>query len=58
MDFLALRGRYEVQRGDTVDSLSLKFDISVGNLRKWNRLYGNEVYPSQVYPLCIILQIF
>lgn len=47
MDFIA-HGRYQVQRGETVQSLSVQLDIPAEDLRKWNRLFGNEIYEGQV----------
>jgi LysM repeat protein len=48
MEFIT-DGRYQVQRGDTVQSLSTKLDVPEVDLRKWNRLFGNEVYEGQVF---------
>jgi membrane-bound lytic murein transglycosylase D len=33
--------RYEVKRGDTLAKIAAKYDASVGELRKWNKLAGS-----------------
>lgn len=40
--------RHEVQVGETVQSIATQTGIPIEQLRKWNRLFGNEVYPTQV----------
>jgi peptidoglycan lytic transglycosylase D len=35
--------RYRVQRGDTLDRIAEKFDVSVSELKRWNHIYGNHV---------------
>ena len=44
--------RYEVQPGDTVQRISMQSGIPVDKLRRWNKLFGNEVYASQVRIAC------
>ncbi len=34
--------RYEVKRGDTLGKIAAKYDASVGELKKWNKLAGSE----------------
>jgi len=33
--------RYEVKRGDTLGKIAAKYDASVGELKKWNKLAGS-----------------
>jgi membrane-bound lytic murein transglycosylase D len=33
-------GRYAVRKGDTLQSISRRFGVSVANLQRWNRLSG------------------
>jgi len=35
--------RYRVQRGDTLDRIAEKFDVSVAELKHWNHIYGNHL---------------
>lgn len=35
--------RYRVQRGDTLERIADRFDVSVEQLRRWNHIYGNHV---------------
>src|SRR5712692_8974540 len=45
--------RYHVRRGDTLETIADQFDVSVPELKKWNRLRGNRVARGmslRVYP--------
>ncbi|MGH9738084.1 MAG: LysM peptidoglycan-binding domain-containing protein [Candidatus Acidiferrales bacterium] len=35
--------RYRVQRGDTLERIADRFDVSVEELKRWNHIYGNHV---------------
>jgi membrane-bound lytic murein transglycosylase D len=35
--------RYRVQRGDTLERIADRFDVSVEQLKRWNHIYGNHV---------------
>lgn len=35
--------RYRVQRGDTLERIAERFDVTVEELRRWNHIYGNHV---------------
>jgi peptidoglycan lytic transglycosylase D len=35
--------RYRVRRGDTLDRIAERFDVSVEELRRWNHIRGNHV---------------
>jgi LysM repeat protein len=35
--------RYQIQRGDTLDSIARRFGVSVAQLRAWNGLRGNRI---------------
>ncbi len=44
---------YRVRRGDTLETIAEQFDVSVTELKKWNRLRGNRVARGvslRVYP--------
>ena len=44
---------YRVRRGDTLDTIAEQFDVSVAELKRWNRLRGNRVSRGmslKVYP--------
>ncbi len=41
------RVRYRVRHGDSLYDIARKFRVSVGQLRRWNRLNGNLVRPGQ-----------
>lgn len=34
---------YRVQRGDTLERIADRFDVTVEQLRRWNHIYGNHV---------------
>ncbi len=36
----------EVERGDTLWELSQSYDVSVGDLKEWNNLSSNTIYPG------------
>lgn len=38
---------YVVRNGDTLDRIARQFGVSVQQLRKWNRLRSNRIYPGQ-----------
>jgi membrane-bound lytic murein transglycosylase D len=38
---------YQVQRGDTLGGIARRFGVSVQQLRAWNDLNGNRIYPGQ-----------
>lgn len=38
---------YQIQKGDTLYSISRKLGVSVEDLRKWNGLDGNTIHPGQ-----------
>lgn len=40
--------RYRVQRGDSLDGIARRFNLSVDNLKKHNRLNRNRIYAGQV----------
>jgi len=37
---------YTVKRGDTLHSISQKFDVTVADLKRWNKKYGNRIQPG------------
>lgn len=39
--------RYRVQRGDTLDRIAEKFDVSVSELKRWNHLNRNHVWHGE-----------
>lgn len=43
----ARRVQYVVRRGDTLHQISRKFDVTVAQLREWNRLPGSAIKPGQ-----------
>jgi membrane-bound lytic murein transglycosylase D len=46
---------YQVKRGDSLWNISRKFRVSVGQIKKWNNLRSNRIYPNQrikIYPYC------
>jgi murein DD-endopeptidase MepM/ murein hydrolase activator NlpD len=42
---------YEVASGDTLTKIAVRENLNVSNLRRLNRLFGNEVYPGQIIRL-------
>ncbi len=38
---------YTVKSGDTLYRISINHNTSVANLKKWNNLSGNTIYPNQ-----------
>lgn len=40
--------RYRVQRGDSLDAIARRFNMSVENLKKHNRLSRNRIYAGQM----------
>ncbi len=38
---------YEVQRGDSLWNISRKFRVSLGQIKKWNNLKSDRIYPNQ-----------
>lgn len=40
------QGHYVVRKGDTLFSIARRFDIAVGDLRRWNNLNGTRVVPG------------
>jgi len=47
------RVRYRVRNGDSLYEIAQKFRVSVGQLRRWNRLDGNLVKPGQQLTLYV-----
>ncbi len=43
---LPASGVYTIGRSDTLWDISMKFNISVTNLKRWNNLSGNTIYPG------------
>jgi membrane-bound lytic murein transglycosylase D len=41
------RVKYTVRRGDTLHEISRRFDVTVAQLREWNRLPGARIKPGQ-----------
>ena len=41
----------EVQRGETLISISVREKVSIAVLRRLNGLYGNEIYGGQILNL-------
>ncbi|MCK4648629.1 LysM peptidoglycan-binding domain-containing protein [bacterium] len=44
---------YKVKRGDNLWNISRKFRVSVRQVKKWNNLRSNRIYPNQrikIYP--------
>ncbi|MGP4106006.1 LysM peptidoglycan-binding domain-containing protein [Virgibacillus sp. L01] len=39
---------YKVKSGDSLWAIAHKYDVSVGQLRSWNSLSGNIIFPNQV----------
>lgn len=37
---------YVVKRGDTLDSISKKFDVGRNNLQRWNKISGSHISPG------------
>lgn len=40
--------KHTVQQGETLFSISQQYDLSVGQLKEWNKLQSNELQPGQV----------
>jgi LysM repeat protein len=40
-------GVYTIGRNDTLWDISQKFRVSVSDLKKWNGLTGNTIYPGR-----------
>lgn len=38
---------YIVKRGDNLGAISNKYDVSVAELKKWNKIKGNNIMPGQ-----------
>ena len=38
---------YIVKRGDTLSEIALTYKVSVGQLRRWNRLRGDKIFEGQ-----------
>ncbi|MBL7093547.1 LysM peptidoglycan-binding domain-containing protein [candidate division KSB1 bacterium] len=38
---------HKIRRGDSLWRLARKYNTSVANLKRWNRLYGSRIYPGQ-----------
>ncbi len=38
---------YRVQRGDNLSIIARRFGVSVENIKRWNGLNGNLIYPGQ-----------
>ena len=38
---------YQVQRGDNLSGIATRFGVSVDNLKRWNSLRNNLIYPGQ-----------
>jgi LysM repeat protein len=36
-----------VQRGDNLSIIARRFGVSVENIKRWNGLNGNLIYPGQ-----------
>jgi len=43
---LPASGVYTIGRNDTLWDISMKFNVSVTNLKRWNNLSGNTIYPG------------
>ncbi len=43
---LPASGVYTIGRNDTLWDISMRFNISVANLKRWNNLSGNTIYPG------------
>ncbi|MFH1017765.1 MAG: LysM peptidoglycan-binding domain-containing protein [Pseudomonadota bacterium] len=41
------KASYKVRHGDTLWSISRRFDVSVSSIRNWNDLEGRNIYPGQ-----------
>lgn len=39
---------YKVKSGDSLWAIASKYDVSVGQLKSWNSLSGNIIFPNQV----------
>ncbi len=37
---------YEVQQGDNLDGIARRFKVSVENIKRWNRLSDNRIFPG------------
>lgn len=42
---------YQVKKGDTLYSISKKYNVSIANLKSWNGLSSNTIYPGQTLTL-------
>ena len=36
-------GTYKIRKGDTIDEIAAKNNVSVSDIKKWNKLKGNEI---------------
>lgn len=45
--------RYRVQHGDSLYTIARRYDVSIGDLRRWNRLESNLLRPGQRLTLYI-----
>ena len=43
---LPASGVYTIGRNDTLWDISMRFNVSVTNLKRWNNLTGNTIYPG------------
>ncbi|MFC1530601.1 LysM peptidoglycan-binding domain-containing protein, partial [Gemmatimonadota bacterium] len=43
---LPASGVYTIGRNDTLWDISMRFNVSVANLKRWNNLSGNTIYPG------------
>jgi LysM repeat protein len=37
-----------VRRGETLTAIARQYDVTVGQVRSWNRLASNRIYAGQV----------
>lgn len=52
--------RYRVKRGDTLDGIASKYNVSVEDIKRWNRIRGNRILVGKtlrVYPAGALEQV-
>ena len=46
--------RHRVKSGETLHRIARRYDVTVNQVRAWNRLTGNTIYPGQVLTIRVL----